>query len=227
MTPSFDRPRVASAVALTLLEVIRDQDRPTEILDSEDPSVTMPRKLGLSDVVERQIKQYREESRKGGRVTDEEFGDLIRLVIRRPDSPEVFFQTGEMLGGSSARRPRRVFPRRVLYALARRRVKRRLMALFGRRIGGFGAGPFTLEGRSLLFIQNDPGGEACELITGMCQALLDRSLPGKIFVMHTACESRKDALCRWTMHEAEPTVVGGLPDTFSSEPDTFGSEEEE
>jgi hypothetical protein len=211
MTSSYDRPRVSSAVALTLLEVIREQDRPTEILESEDPSVTMPRKLGLSDVVERQIRQYREEARKGARITSGEFGDLIRLVIRRPDSPEVFFQTGEMLGGSNGRRSRRMLPRRMLYALARRRVRRRLKALFGRRIGGFGAGPFTLEGRSLPFIQNDPGGDACELITGLCQALLDRSLSGKVFVMHRACESRGDALCRWTMHEAEPTVVGGLP----------------
>jgi hypothetical protein len=225
MTLSSNRPRVSSAVALTLLEVIREQDRPTEILESEDPSVTMPRKLGLSDVVERQIRQYREESKKGARISDNEFGDLIRLVIRRPDSPEVFFQTGELLGGATGRR-RRLVPKRLLYALARRAVRRKLKALFGRRLGGFGAGPFTLEGRSLPFIQNDPGGDACELITGLCQAMLDRSLRGRVFVMHTACESRKDSLCRWTMHESEPTVVGGLPGPAkpSSSPD--GEEEE-
>ncbi len=214
MSSSHPHPRVSAAVALTLLEVIQEQDRPTEVLESEDPSVTMPRKLGLSDVVERQIKQYREESRRGARISDSEFGDLIRLVIRRPDSPEVFFQTGELLGGTNGRRSRRILPQGVLYSFARRRVKRRLKALFGRRIGGFGAGPFVLEGRSLVFIQNDPGGDACELITGMCKALLDRSLPGRISVMHTACESRNDALCRWVMHEAEPTVVGGLPKTL-------------
>lgn len=227
MTPTTDRPRVASAVALTLLEVIREQDRPTEILESEDPSVTMPRKLGLSDVVERQINQYRGEARKGARITDVEFGDLIRLVIRRPDSPEVFFQAGEMLGELRVRRPRRFLPRGLLYALARRRVKKKLKALFGRRIGGFAAGAFILEGRTLPFIQHDPGGDACELVTGLCQTLLARSLHGNVLVMHTACESRKDALCRWSLHETEPTVLGGLPSSRRSAEDDRPDEEEE
>lgn len=227
MAPDIDRPRVASAVALTLLEVIREQDRPTEILESEDPSVTMPRKLGLSDVVERQIRQYREESRKGARITDAEFRDLVRLVIRRPDSPEVFFQTGELLGELRVRRPRRFLPHGFLYVLARRRVKNKLKTLFGRRIGGFAAGAFTLEGRTLPFIQNDPGGDACELVTGLCQTMLARSLRGKVVVTHSACESRKDALCRWSVHEAEPTVIGGLPGSSPGADEDAGADEEE
>jgi hypothetical protein len=42
----------SAVVALTLLEVIRAQDLPTEVLEQEDTSVTLPRRLGLSDVVE-------------------------------------------------------------------------------------------------------------------------------------------------------------------------------
>ena len=47
-TAGKSAPRISAAVALTLLEVIRFQDAPTEVLESEDPSHTMPRRLGLS-----------------------------------------------------------------------------------------------------------------------------------------------------------------------------------
>jgi len=208
MTPTPERPRIAAAVALTLLEVIRDQDRPAEILESENPSETMPRKLGLSEVVERQIRNYREEARKGARITDSEFGDLVRLVIRRPDSQEVFFQAGELLAGVNGKRASRFLPRAINHWLARRRVGRRMKALFGRRLGGFGAGPFTLEGKSLPFIQHDPGGDACALVTGLCQALLDRYLRVKVLVVHNACEcGPSDRLCRWVMVEEDPVAV--------------------
>jgi hypothetical protein len=193
------RRRVSSSVALTLLKVIRDQDRPAEVLEAENTSVTMPRKLGLSEVVERRIRNYRVEARRGAKISDSEFGDLVRLVIRRPDSQEVFRQSGNLLAGDESvpTRPRRLLPRSLVYALARRRVKRRLKALFGRRVGGFGAGPFTMEGRSLLFIQADPGGDACELVAGLCESLLSRAVGSSLVVRHVACESRGDPFCRW------------------------------
>ena len=53
--------RISAVVALTLLEVIKQQDIPSEVLESEDPTVTMPRRLGLSDVIEMQIRRYRDE----------------------------------------------------------------------------------------------------------------------------------------------------------------------
>jgi hypothetical protein len=77
-------------VALRLLEVMRGLDLPTEVLEDEDPTRTMPRRLGLSDVVDRQIRTLREDVRKGVRVSDEEVQGLIRLVVRRPDAEDVF-----------------------------------------------------------------------------------------------------------------------------------------
>ena len=192
---------MAAVVGLTLLEVLRRQDLPEEVLQDEDPTVTMPRRLGLSDVIDRQIRRYREEVRRGRRIADEEIIDLVRLVVRRPDSEEVFFAAGKVLageepGGSGLRK---VLPRPVAYALARRQVKRRLQRLCGRRIGGFAPGFFTLEGRALLFIQSDPGGDACQFVTGLCQVVLERYLGGDARVVHSLCESRKDPLCRWTV----------------------------
>ena len=186
---------------MTLLEVLRRQDRPAEILESEDTTITLPRRLGLSDVVDQQIRRYREEVRRGVRIGDDEVSDLVRLVIRRPDSEEVFFRTGRLLAaGDELTTPgwTKALPTSVAYALARRAAGRRLRRLFGRRLGGFGPGPFTMEGRALVFIQSDPGGDACNLVSGFCQSVLDRYV-GDAQVVHSLCESRRDPLCRWTV----------------------------
>ena len=206
-------PRISALVALTLLEVIRYQDAPTEVLESEDPSHTMPRRLGLSEVIDRQIRRYREEADSRGRISDDEFRDLVRLVIRRPDSEDVFYHAGQILAADD--RPpgwRGALPRSWGFGLARRRVRRRLVKLFGRRVGGFAAGPFTLEARTHLFVDGDPGGDACHFLTGFCQAVLKRYRGRRAQVVHTLCESRQDPLCRWTVlaEERVPDEAQGL-----------------
>lgn len=206
MTNTRSRRRIRSIVALTLFEVIRHQDLPSEVLEEEDPSVTMPRKLGLSDVVEARIRHAREDVKRGQRITDDEFHDLVRLVIRRPDSEEVFRLIGVRLSGGNGAPPLkrwRFVPSRLRYAVARRAVMRSLKSLFGRRVGGFASGPFTIEGRSLLFIQSDPGGDACALVSGLCGPVLQRTLGIRTSVSHVACEARGDAVCRWELSETD------------------------
>jgi hypothetical protein len=203
------RRRVQAVVALRLLEVMRDLDLPPEMLESENPTVTMPRRLGLSDVVDRQIRTYRDDVRHRLRLTDGEVRDLFRLVIRRPDAEEIFLRAGRTLAGRDEGRGwRHLLPRRVALALARNRVRRRLNTLFGRRMGGFGRGTFSVEGRSLMFIEADPGGDACCLVSGLCEAVLERVTGHKVRVTHVLCQSRGDALCRWEgtlLDEAAPT----------------------
>lgn len=218
-TPS-GRPRVAAVVGLTLLEVIRHQDLPTEVLESENPTETMPRRLGLSDVIERQIRVYREDVKKGRKHTDAEMVDLVRLVIRRPDSEEVFFRAGRILadndGVMEPRGPgwKKVLPGGVAFFLARRGVRRRLQRLFGRRIGGFAAGPFTLEARAHILLEGDPGGDACEFLTGLSQAIVQRNAGRQWRVAQTHCQARGDAVCRWSVlageRSAESDVVGDM-----------------
>lgn len=183
---------------MTLLETIRSQDLPREVFEEEDPTVTMPRRLGLSDAVKRQIARYREAAKKNERLTDEEMRDLIRLAIRRPDAQDICFLVGESLGSGRSARLKRVLPDLIAFMLARRRVRRLLKANFGRRLGGFGQGSFCYEGRALPFIQADPGGDACALVSGLCQAVLDRYFDDGRLAVHVACQSRGDDLCRWT-----------------------------
>lgn len=200
-TGTSGRPRISPAALLVLLETIQSQDLPSEVLEDEDPSVTMPRRLGLSNVVGREIRRYREEARKRRRVRDDEFRNLVHLVIRRPDADEVFRHCGTRLAGKVPEEGgwRRLLPRSLALASARRRVRRRLESLFGRRIGGFAPGAFTLEGRSLLFYQCDPGGEACHLVTGLAERVLSGYGGRAARVVHSSCQARGDELCRWTM----------------------------
>ena len=191
------RPRVSAVVALTLLEVIQARDQPSEVFEEEDTSITMPRRLGLSDVVERQIRNYQGEVKRGRKISDGEFSNLVGLVIKRPDSEDVFLECGKRLANGPSGRRSRFMPRGMAVSLARRHVRRRLKALFGRRIGGFAGGGFTMEGRALLFMQADPGGDACRLVSGLCSEVLGATIHGAPDVKHLACEARGDSFCRW------------------------------
>ncbi len=194
------RPRVSALVALTLLEVIQVNDRPLEVFEEEDTSVTIPRRLGLSDVVERRIQNYQRETKRGQKISDQEFGDLIRLVTKRPDARAIFLESGVRLAGKSTPKVKWI-PRRLAAVIARRQVRRRLEALFGRRIGGFADGAFTLEGRSLFFVQSDPEGDACALVLGICSATLNRMMSNAPSVDHSTCQARGDPFCRWSIQE--------------------------
>lgn len=184
---------------------MRGRDLPTEVLEDEDPSRTMPRRLGLSDVVDRQIRTLREDVRRGARVSDEEVQGLIRLVIRRPDAEAVFQQAGKLLAeGRRSRGWSRLLPRRARFSFARARARRGLQRLFGRPMGGFGRGPFVIEGRALFLIACDPGGAACHLLSGFCEETIEQVMGGTARVIHTSCESRRDALCRWEAEITDP-----------------------
>lgn len=194
-----------AVVALRLLEVMKDLDLPQDLLEDEDPTRTMPRRLGLSDVVDRQIRTYREDVRRRVKHSDDEIRGLVRLVLRRPDGKEVFHQAGRLLAtGTRTLGWRRLLPRRARIALARAHTGRSLRGLFGRPIGGFGRGSFVIEGRALFFIECDPGGDACHLLSGFCQETLEHAVGGTAAVQHTLCQSRGDPVCRWESEIAEP-----------------------
>jgi hypothetical protein len=184
---------------------MRGLDLPPEILEDEDPTRTMPRRLGLSDVVDRQIRTLREDVRRKVRLADEEVQGLIRLVVRRPDAQAVFVQAGRLLAeGNRSAGWRRALPKAMRFWLARSRARRRLQSLFGRPMGGFGRGPFVIEGRALFLIECDPGGAACHLLSGFCEDTIGQTLGATARVTHTACQSRGDSLCKWEAEVVAP-----------------------
>lgn len=196
--------------------MIRAQDAPAEILQDEDPTVTLPRRLGLSEVVDRQILHYQESAKRRRRITDTEAMDLMRLVLRRPDSEEIFLRAGRRLSGTRRSAPGwigRTFPPSLGYRRARRQARGRLRGLFGQPVGSFAPGPFALEGRSLIFYRSDPGGDACQFVTGLCAAILEAEVAIRAPLIHDRCEARGDGTCRWTATvEARSAHPDPVPD---------------
>lgn len=186
-------------MALALLEAMRSTDLPTERIKDEDVRLTMPRRLGLSAVVDRQIALFRDRVRQGLRLTADEFAEFMRLVMRRPDASEVFFAMGSQLADAKARRVTRWLPRALRIYLTKKRITSALRKLFGRRVGGFVSGSFALEMSASPFVQIDPDGEACEIITGFCQRALQESVGDGMVVAKRQCETHGDRACRWTV----------------------------
>lgn len=192
-----EKRQVAAEVALALLVAMRATDLPAERLKDEDVRLTMPRRLGLSAVVDRQIALFRDHVRQGRRLTGNEFAEFIRLVMKRPDAAEVFFTMGSQLAGAKVRRVTRWVPRVVRLYVAKRRMRRALVKLFGRRLGGFVSGSFVFEMSASPLVQVDENGDACQIITGFCQRVLHDSVGPGIVVAKQQCETRGDRACRW------------------------------
>ncbi|MSR22498.1 MAG: hypothetical protein EXR92_02975 [Gemmatimonadetes bacterium] len=195
--------RVQARVALALLLTVREYDRPGEVLDDEDLTLTLPRRFGLSEVVDSQIRRYEQDVRRLRRIPESEVRDLIRLVTRRPDSEELFRQVGRSLRSAGASSGwRRLLPRGAAYALARRAVVRRLRALFGQPVITTVSAPFRLEAPTNLLLEGDPGGEVCAVVTGLSQAILEGSMDAPGEVHHPRCRAHGHDLCVWDVRES-------------------------
>ena len=182
---------------LALLEAIQTKDRPEEFLQDEDFHRTMPRRFGLSAVVGRQIELYREQARKGVKLSADEAAEFMQLVIKRPDSAEIFQTMGALLAAKQVPSGRRWMPRFVRLYRTKRRIRRSLRRLFGRRIGGFASGPFVFEVSASPFVQVDGSGDACEIITGFCEHALKTGVDPRMVVTKHSCETRGERLCSW------------------------------
>ena len=180
--PLDSRRRIHSRLALALLETLKEQDLPPEILDDENVSVTLPRRLGLSHVVETQIHRYREEARRRRRIPDREVADLFQLVCRRPDAEQVFLRVGERLAGrgTGGGGRGRILPVRLSRYLARRRIQRRLRWLFGRRMVRTTGRPLRVELVDDFLVRADGPGHACNIVLGFAQVELARAGAGGV-----------------------------------------------
>src|SRR6476660_8849379 len=85
---------VPASLPLSLLEAVRAHDRPAEVLEDENLTVSLPRRFGLTDVVDTQIRQFEAAQRAGRNVRLDEVVNLMRLVLRRPDAGLIMEDTG-------------------------------------------------------------------------------------------------------------------------------------
>lgn len=189
---------------LAILESVRDHDRPEELLEDEDLTVSLPRRLGLTGVVESQIYRYRIARRRGETIPFDDVVDLLRLVLRRPDSEPILREAGHEVARQHGRKPLsrvvafgRFLPRALSSRIARRHVRRLI-----RRIGGgvrfrVTRNPFRVESVDPVTARADRLGVACVLYAAAIEEAVQQSTGKQPAVEHTACLARGDDRCVW------------------------------
>jgi hypothetical protein len=186
---------------------MRERDQPDEILEEEDITLSLPRRLGLSEVVRLQIQRFETEVKHRRNQLPSQVEDLVRLVNKRPDAQEIFTEAGRRVARRfwSERSPglRRLVNRspRPLALLAAQRAGRRMMAaLVGPARFKLTARPLTLRIEGTLTARADPTGAACAIYTGAFLELLEAYTRNPYRVLHASCEGRHpDTPCVWVV----------------------------
>lgn len=214
MKPSRSADKVHPGIALALLRSLRDQDTPEESLEDEAFVDSLPRRLGLNDVVNIQMRRYADMRDQGRALALSEFLDLVRLISRRPDAARIFRSAGETLATerfADAGTLSKVV-RRLSTESARRRRLVKSMSLAARalspgaRIQADGDPPaVTLEDCALA--PAGIHGNACEILTAALDICVAEGWDRELATRHTECAGRGDARCSWALAEVAASAT--------------------
>lgn len=191
---------------LAILESVRQHDRPAEVLEDEDLAASLPRRLGLTGVVESQIQRYEVARKRREWIPFEDVANLLRLVLRRPDSEAIMRQAGHELArhhGRKALYRLATLARLLPHALSSRIAKRTVQRLM-RRIGGgvpirVTRTPFKVEVDNPVTARADKYGVACILYSAAIEEAVQHATGRRPQVEHAACEAKGDRKCIWTV----------------------------
>jgi predicted hydrocarbon binding protein len=199
-----DTPCVVPTLPLELLETMRDMDRPEEVLEGEELSASMPRRLGLSDVIFLQIHRFREEVKKRRPQTPATVEDLMRLVIKRPDADEIFMEAGRRVArrawaekSDMTRRALKLLPAGVRMRRARAAAERLFRRLNGTAWLEVTGRPPVVRMVGAMTVRADPGGAACAVYTGVLEEIVTEYTGRPHPVAHHTCQARGAAACEW------------------------------
>lgn len=185
---------------------MRDLDRPDEVLEDEDLSVSMPRRLGLSDVVGVQIRRFQEEVKSHRLQSAPQVIDLMRLVVRRPDAEEIFAEAGRRMArhhwrlrSSTMRGVLRAMPNPIPRVAAQRAARRMFRQLAGDSHLSVGRWPVEVRLRNAISAQADPSGAACAFYSGAFAEIMELHTGRQYRVSHAECLTRGADQCQWTV----------------------------
>ena len=214
---------VDALLPLSLLEAVRDVDRPTEIHEAEFVPELRTKRLGLSDTVYAQIRRYSDAVKKSQRTGLDEAVALARLIGRRPDAEAVFRAAGRWLAKEAyvtispvTRRMIRLMPAILSRPMALRQMRRiaeRYLNGSVTRVGGF----VLLEVPRSVTIDTAPRAAGCAYYEAGLRELLRLLVGGAGAVEHVRCASRGEGTCEW---RAEWRVVrGAVPEDVETDED--------
>ena len=198
---------VLAALPLALLQSTRAHDRPGEVLEDEDLSVSLPRRLGLSGVIETQIQRYETAAKSGKRVTSEEFNQLLKLVLRRPDAETILRQTGARVAQRQFEtvsptwlKIMRILPRAAILAGIRRAAKKLLKNMSGAADIHVSGKPVLARMKEPEIAFLEPPGVGCALYASAFEEIASLYLGRKATVAHARCATNDGSgYCEWRL----------------------------
>ena len=132
-------------VPLSLLEAVREADRPESDGEAEYAPEFLNKRLGTTDTVYAQIRRYSEAARRGLPIDEGEVVALARLIARRPDAFDVFRSAGAATARTAYGRLSAIergsvnfLPRIVARPIARRQARKLLARYFGAELNRSG-----------------------------------------------------------------------------------------
>lgn len=189
---------------LAVLESVRNHDRPTEMLEEEDLAASLPRRLGLTGVVESQIHRYRIARRRRERIPGDDVADLLRLVLRRPDAEAILREAGRELARHHGRKPfyrmaglARLLPNAISTRIAKRSVRRLVRRLGGSATLRVTRTPFRVHLHDSVTARTDDTGTACILYGSAIAECVHHAMGRRPDVAHVECEARGGEACVW------------------------------
>jgi bacteriochlorophyll 4-vinyl reductase len=200
---------VTPELPLALLRSIRTHDQPRELLEDEVLSASLPRRLGLTGVIESQILRLEDANRRGSGIPVDEVTSLLRLLLRRPDAESILREAGAEIAGNQFRRlpppvrhAVRTLPGMLLNAMLRRAIRRLLRGIVGRGTFQVWGRPPTVRLFDSPTAEADSSGAACELFAGAIEEIGRLYTGQRPELVHSRCDARGDECCEWTLVES-------------------------
>ncbi|MGD8699141.1 MAG: hypothetical protein PVJ43_07620 [Gemmatimonadales bacterium] len=211
---------VDAKLPLALLEAVRRQDTPEDWLPDENPASAFPHRLGLSRVIDGQVRRLHRLARKRQRVDETEVEALLELISRRRDAPQIFAAAGRRLARyyfaglpGFFRRTSRRLPQRLRERALVRTLRTANGALLPARELAVDRAPLRVRARGALTARVPGAGSACQLYGAFAAQLLEMAGADSVRVEHTQCQGRGDADCVW-----EVLADGSQPSRRDPEP---------
>ncbi len=193
-----------ASMPLAILESVRQHDRPEEVLEAEDLPRSLPRRLGLTGVVDSQIHHYRVARKRRERISHGRLADLLRLVLRRPDCEPILREAGAALAREHSRKTLsrtailgRFFPSNFAFRLAKRSLQRLLRRIAGGAPVTVNRDPFLVEIDTPVTARVDRWGIACVLYSAAIEETVRQTTGSTPHVHHSHCQAKGDTRCRW------------------------------
>lgn len=197
---------VSAALPVALLEATRSSDRPFEVFEEENITVSLPRRLGLSGVIETQIQRYDAAARANRRIPLEEFVNLLKLVLRRPDAEPILRAAGVRVAARRFEKAPGLYvtivrglPRALAFAFVARAARKLLQDITGTDHIDVHGKPLAVRLHQPATAVLEPAGIACSLYGAAFEEIASLYLGKRVRVAHSRCVVNGGSICQWTL----------------------------